>query len=108
MEQFVFYNRMKEIKEVKVYAGQISEFHVKSILGGLMFSYWLKIDSVSFSDKYWLAFFICGMIGGISFFVETEGKVVNFMKSLILHGLGIVCLFVVFHPDIFGSLMTLF
>ncbi|MGJ3548722.1 hypothetical protein ACR6EC_22890 [Bacillus subtilis] len=83
-------------------------FMLSLFWGISMFSYWLKIDSVSFSDKYWLAFFICGVIGGISFFVRTDGKVVNFMKSLILHGSGIVCLLVVFHPDIFGSLMTIF
>lgn len=83
-------------------------FMLSLFWGVSMFSYWLKIDSVSFSDKYWLAFFVCGVIGGISFFVRTEGKVVNFMKSLILHGSGIVCLLVVFHPDLFGSLMTIF
>ncbi|CAI6329835.1 hypothetical protein ACT1WM_20775 [Bacillus stercoris] len=83
-------------------------FMLSLFWGISMFSYWLKIDSVSFSDKYWLAFFICGVIGGSSFFVRTDGKVVNFMKSLILHGSGIVCLLVVFHPDLFGSLMTIF
>ena len=83
-------------------------FMLSLFWGVSMFSYLLKIDSVSFSNKYWLAFFICGLTGGMSFFVRTEGKVVNFMKSLILHGSGIVCLIVVFHPDLFRSVITIF